>query len=179
MTDLEIIQLVKENKHHPAIKKLYAYFPVVKKHIIQNNGSKIEAEDIFQEALVILIHKINTTVFEPKSTLNTYLFGVCKILWFEQLRLKKKMITSSSYIEENAYYEDDFETDNKDKRAQEAILSIGKKCQELLQFFYFNNLSMKEIAIKLGFSSEKVAKNQKYRCIEKAKEYLKANPIVD
>ena len=89
------------------------------------------------------------------------------------------MITSSSYIEEKAYYEDDYETDNKDKRAQEAILSIGKKCQELLQFFYFNNLSMKEIAIKLGFSSEKVAKNQKYRCIEKAKDYLKANPFVD
>ena len=38
---------------------------------------------------------------------------------------------------------------------------------------------MKEIAIKLGFSSEKVAKNQKYRCIEKAKDYLKANPFVD
>ena len=32
---------------------------------------------------------------------------------------------------------------------------------------------MAQIAIQLGFKTEKVAKNQKYRCIEKAKENLK------
>ena len=32
---------------------------------------------------------------------------------------------------------------------------------------------MQEIADKLGFGSEKTAKNQKYRCLEKAKENLK------
>ena len=82
-----------------------AFFIVLRQNIqVSKNTSKLDDDLItevrlkiyFKKDLVILIHKINTTVFEPKSTLNTYLFGVCKILWFEQLRLKKKMITSSS-----------------------------------------------------------------------------------
>lgn len=52
-------------------------------------------------------------------------------------------------------------------------MKLGQKCKELLELFYFKKLSMKDISKKLGFASEKVAKNQKYRCIEKAKENLK------
>ena len=71
----------------------------------------------------------------------------------------------------------DIEDDKPLKQAQEAVMKLGQKCKELLELFYFKKLSMKEIAKKLGFASEKGAKNQKYRCIEKAKEHLKHSSI--
>jgi hypothetical protein len=39
-----------------------------------------------------------------------------------------------------------------------------------LTLFYFQKKSFREIATALAFSDEQVAKNQKYRCIQKAKE---------
>jgi hypothetical protein len=40
----------------------------------------------------------------------------------------------------------------------------------LLILFYFKKKSFREIASSLAFRSENVAKNQKYRCLQKAKD---------
>jgi hypothetical protein len=53
---------------------------------------------------------------------------------------------------------------------QPLLISWVKKCKQLLILFYFKKKSFREIAAALAFSDEKVAKNQKYRCLQKAKE---------
>jgi RNA polymerase sigma factor (sigma-70 family) len=178
MTDAEILQLIQEEKLRPVIKKLYTYYPVVKKHIIGNSGSRQEAEDIFQDSLIVLFTKIRSGNFELSSGLHTYLFGVARLLWLEELRKKNKKISSETIAYNQLAetgIEADIREDSKVKKAQAAVEQLGRKCKQLLELFYFKKMSMKEIAKNLGFSSEKVAKNQKYRCIEKAKEYLKTN----
>jgi RNA polymerase sigma factor (sigma-70 family) len=178
MTDADILKLVGEEKFHPAIKKLYSYYPVVRKHITANSGSRQEAEDIFQDALIVLFNKVKAGNFELRSGLNTYLFGVCRLLWLEELRKKDKKISSEKLAFEElavSYIETDLEEDNKAKQAQQAVEKLGAKCKQLLELFYFKKTSMKEIAQQLGFATEGVAKNQKYRCIEKAKGFLRTN----
>ena len=56
---------------------------------------------------------------------------------------------------------------------EKVLMSIGEKCLLLLKLFYYEGLKMKEIAAKVGLKSEKVAKNQKYKCLERAKLKLK------
>ncbi len=179
MSDQEILQLLRDGKVHPAIKKVYNYFPVVRKFIVANNGSKQGAEDVFQDALVIFINKVKDERFELTSAIDTYLFSVCRFIWLEQLRAKQKEIKNTNQVKFEFYQNDALENDVKSdatlKQAQRAIESLGEKCQEILTLFYFNKWSMKAIAEKLKFSSEKVAKNQKYRCIEKAKQFAKTN----
>ncbi len=181
MTDQSIIQLIRENKHNPAMKGLYTYFPVVKKFVLKNNGTRQEAEDIFQEGLLIFCNKINKPDFVLTSGINTYLYGVCKLLWLDELKKTKKTI-KNDFIElkDELLWDQishDIEDDKPLKYAQEAVMKLGEKCKEILELFYFKKLSMKEIAGKLGFASEKGAKNQKYRCIEKAKENLKHSSL--
>lgn len=95
MTDAEIIETIRSGRHHPAIKDLYAYFSVVKKYILKNSGSKHEAEDIFQEALIIFCRKVNEPQFELRCSINTYIFSVCKLLWLDELkkRISKLKVT--------------------------------------------------------------------------------------
>ncbi len=50
---------------------------------------------------------------------------------------------------------------------------IQDRCKQLLRLFYFENERMAEIAKKMGFSSEKSAKTQKYKCMEKAHQLAK------
>lgn len=177
MTDQDIVDLIRDSKYNPAMKRLYAYLPVVKKFVLKNNGTRQEAEDIFQEGLVIFCNKAAKPDFILSASLNTYLYSVCKLLWLDELKKKNKTIkndfielTEVNLVEEITQ---DIENDKPVKQAQEAVMKLGEKCKEILELFYFKKLSMKEIASKLGFASEKGAKNQKYRCIEKAKENLK------
>ncbi len=171
MNDNEITEQIKKKSYNKVVKALYKYFPVVKSWVIKNSGNKADAEDIFQEALIILINKINDEQFELKSALNTFLFGISKNLWYEKLRKNKKEIKS---IEESIdLYEDAGSLIEENSKAQKAAIAfeqLGERCKQILAMFYYKKLSMLEIAEKLGFNSENVAKNQKYRCIEKAKE---------
>jgi DNA-directed RNA polymerase specialized sigma subunit len=60
--------------------------------------------------------------------------------------------------------------EEKFKKAETALQKLGDKCKKLLQLFYAQKKSFKEIADELDFTNEKIAKNQKYRCMEKARE---------
>lgn len=179
MSDEEIIKLLKAEKFHPVTKKLYSYFPVVKKFVLKNSGTKQEAEDVFQDALIILFNKSKQVQFVLTSSINTYLFSVSRLIWLEELRKKNRQLNAQVSIKEEFYDNDqlqyEVEADAKLKQAQSAVEKLGEKCRQLLEMFYHQKKSMKDIAKNLGFATEKVAKNQKYRCIEKAKEFLRTN----
>ena len=72
-------------------------------------------------------------------------------------------------------YEDDwFQKEMKLRTIEDALLKIGKQCQELLQLFYGAGMSMVDIAKKLGLRNDKVVKSQKYRCINKVKDVIRS-----
>ena len=174
MTDEEIIQLLKSGKQNAAIKKLYSFYPAVRQMILQNNGNKHDAEDIFQESLIIFCRKVKEENFTLTASLKTFLYSISRLQWLNELRKRKKEIlkddvTASSEAETNelnGYLQEE----EKFKKAESALMKLGEKCRKLLQLFYAQRKSFKEIADELDFSNEKIAKNQKDRGMEKARE---------
>ncbi len=167
MTDKEIIESLQNDRYDKAIKGLYSLFPSIKKYVIANNGSAEDARDIFQDALVILHKKVRDTDFTLAVPLQHYLFGISKNCWLAELRRQKKMPFVQQDVDVTDYVSDDEPDYN---LANAAFNLLGEKCRQLLILFYFKKQSYKEIAGELSFNDEKVAKNQKYRCIQKAKE---------
>ena len=87
MSDEKIIELLKVNKTDKAFYKLYADFPKVKKMILAKGGTKDDAQDIFQEALIILYKKVNESEFKLTSKIGTYVYSVSRFLWKDQQEL--------------------------------------------------------------------------------------------
>ncbi|PBQ33053.1 RNA polymerase [Sphingobacteriaceae bacterium] len=176
MKDSQIIELLQGNHYAKVSEKLYGYFPVIKKFVLKNSGSRQDAEDIYQEALIILIRKLKTPDFVLTSSLTTYLYSICRFLWSERLKKQSKRIEVDLETTQQAsaehHLETLYKTESENTLAEKAFHQLGEKCKQLLLLFYFKKMSMRDIAAKLNFGSEKVAKNQKYRCIEKAKENL-------
>lgn len=168
MTDFEIIDHLKNNKYSKAIKGLYSLFPFIKQFIIANNGTREDAEDIFQDALVILYKKANSGGFELTSSLKTYLQAIVKNLWLAELRRKGKL--PATQAEHDLPDEPLINDDASVKMAEAAFNLLGEKCKQLLIQFYLMKKNYQQIAHLLSFSDEKTAKNQKYRCLQKAKE---------
>lgn len=167
MTDSDFIYYLKQGNYTKALNSLYKNFASVKKYVLNNSGSVEDAEDIFQDALVILYKKVQDSSFQLNSSLSTYLIGIAKNLWYQELRRKNKL-TSISISDEAI--EPVLDEVSSFKNAEVAFNLLGEKCKQLLMLFYYNKKSFKDIARQLSFNDEKTAKNQKYRCLQKAKE---------
>jgi RNA polymerase sigma factor (sigma-70 family) len=171
MTDHDLITALRQNNYSRAVKGLYRHYAPVQKYILANNGSRGEAEDVFQDALVILHQKINNPQFVLQSALQTYLTAIAKNLWLHELRRKKKWLPGQLPDAAGETMHSDAE---EYVRAKTAFEKLGDACRELLTLFYHAQKSYTDIAVELGYSDAATAKNQKYRCLQKAKEfYLK------
>jgi RNA polymerase sigma factor (sigma-70 family) len=174
MSDPEIIELIRQEKYSQVLDELYQNYPVFKNSFKKAGGNSSDATDIFQDALLILIQKISDADFKLNCHINTFLFGICRNLSHEYYRKKGKQSSMQIDIEEpfneSESIESFIEQENRYKALDRILLKIGKKCMEVLSLFYIQDLSMSEIAKRMGFKSEVSAKTQKYKCIEKARE---------
>lgn len=165
-----ILKLIRDSQSERAFAILYSGFPKVKKLILSKGGKKEDAEDVFQEALVIFYRKSIHKDFKLTASADTYLYSICRFLWKDIQRKQKR---SNDFNNITLIQDDDLEEIiEKEKKLQaieEVLDKISKKCQEIFESFYFKKLSMKDIAVRMRYSSERVAITQKYKCLEQAK----------
>lgn len=169
MTDASIIQLLRSSDFSGAMKGVYRYFPAIRQYIFRHRGNVEDAEDIFQDALLILQQKLTDTRFELSSSLQAYLMGIVRNCWHQELRRRQQLPPGT---EIDVPMEIAINEEMAMQQAQSAFHLLGEKCRELLILFYYRQKSYREIAQLLSFSDERVAKNQKYRCLEKAKSHF-------
>lgn len=177
MSDQNILEFIRAGKDSAALNSLYRYYPVVRKMIAANDGSRADAEDVFQEALIICIRKIKAPGFKLTAGLNTYLFSVCRLLWMDELKKRKKHVFVDMDPQtgiDQAEIEADITAEGQAKVAEQVLVKLKDRCRELLLLFYQGQMRLKDIARKMGYSSENTARNQKYKCLEAARDQVKA-----
>lgn len=183
MKDEELISLIKKGKNEKPIKWLYKEFPKIKNLIIKSGGNKEIAEEIFNDSLVLLIEKVRKNDFVLTSKISTYLYGINRFLFKNELRkLNKQNIElewSETLILSQEDLEYDFEKENKLNQMEQILELISERCKAIFRLFYYQKESMESIAKTLNFSSVNSAKTQKYKCIEKAFEKMQDSKIVN
>lgn len=147
---------------------------------MKNNGQDVDAEDIFQEAMIILYRKAKEDDIILNSSFKTYLYSICKNLWLQRLSKNNGgNFTNFQDVEdvldigdETMHYLDKIEDETeKFQLFQTNFLKLPKSCQKILQL-YFKTYLHKEIAEIMGFGSEKYAKTRKFLCKEKLKQMI-------
>lgn len=68
----------------------------------------------------------------------------------------------------------DTESKERNKIVAECIEQLGETCKKVLMYYYFEEMSMQDIADKLGFANTDTAKTKKYKCKKKLDELIKA-----
>jgi RNA polymerase sigma factor (sigma-70 family) len=175
MDDQPILELIRTGSNYLAINALYQNFPAIRKLVRARGGSTRDAEDIFQEALLIFLNKARNPEFQLTAKLSTYLYSVCRFLWYDQLRKHRPHIPYDSGLTaaEITDFTDTIEQESRIRLAEQALNDLKDRCRELLLLFYQGQLSIKAIATKMGYGTEGSAKNQKYKCLEAARNRLK------
>ena len=174
MSDQKIMMLFKNGQRDKAFRQLYRLYPRIEKLVLSKGGSKNDAQDVFQEALIIVSKNLEKSDFKLTSSFYTYIYAVSRFIWKDTQKQYTKQELHSLQPEEVDIFHSILE-EKKYQYAEKAFLELGERCQELLQLFYQRALSFKVIAQMMQFKSEKIAKNQKYKCLQKAKDIFKTN----
>lgn len=149
----------------------------VNSYIINKGGNNEDAEDVFQESIIIFDRNIRSGKFEGKSSLKTYLLAVVKWAW---LSYRRKRGYSEEFKPEMINDLDDglefiILEEERSQLVESAIDQLDTRCQELLRYYKLD-YSMKDIQSKMGFSSPEMAKKQAYRCRERLRNYFLSQP---
>lgn len=170
MNDLDLYKGISE-KNNAAFQHLYdQHFGKIKSMVVSNSGDVQDALDIFQEAMVALWMNIkqNKYTLESNTKLSTYLYSICRNLWFKKIRDSKKVVAMENYHDKGETSEEDAldEQYNRISNLREQFKTLGDKCKKMLSMFYYEKASIREIAAAFNYE-EKTAKNEKYRCMKK------------
>lgn len=150
-------------------------FPSVARFVGKMNGSFDDAKDIFQDALVLFYEKKQQRNFRPAVSDEAYLLGIAKHVWLRKFNRDRKNVSLDEF-EAGISLDDQTTTINESKLLQ-LLESTGKKCLDLLRAFYYEKLTMRNIAQAFNYSSEHSATVQKYKCIEKIRDEIKTKSI--
>ncbi|MDN5214231.1 sigma-70 family RNA polymerase sigma factor [Fulvivirgaceae bacterium BMA12] len=169
MKDREILDKIAKGDES-ALKYLYKkYYRMMTKLVISNNGSEDEAKDIYQDALIVFWQKVIGGQLILTSRISTYLYSICLNLWRKELDRKNRL--SHEEKDEAQYLDNDRE--EREKIIHECINELGDTCKRILTYYYFEKMSMQEIAEKLEFANTDTAKTKKYKCKKRLDQLVK------
>ena len=146
------------------------YYRMMTKLVITNSGTEEEARDVYQDALVVFWQKARSGNLVLTSKMSTYIYSVCQNLWRKELDRKKRLSNEEKDSSETM----DLEGPEREKIIAKCMDQLGETCRKVLMYYYFDELSMQEIADKLGFANTDTAKTKKYKCKQKLDELVKA-----
>ncbi len=156
-------------------------YRIINGWLLKNGGSATDADDLFQEAMVVLFSKAQSEEFRLTCSVGTYLFAISKHLWYKKLQRKNRdpialLDNTGTDEEENdngIAYEEDIDAHEEREahynQLDEALEQVGEPCRSILKAYYHQDKSMQEIAADFGYTNTDNAKTQKYKCLTRLK----------
>jgi len=170
MNEKEIFERIRKGDEK-ALEFIYKkYYRMMTKLVITNSGTEEEARDVYQDALVVFWQKARSGNLVLTSKMSTFIYSVCQNLWRKELDRKKRM----SNEEKDSSVSLDLDAPEREKIIAKCLEQLGETCRKVLMYYYFDEMSMQEIANKLGFANTDTAKTKKYKCKQKLDELVKS-----
>ncbi|MBX7162389.1 MAG: sigma-70 family RNA polymerase sigma factor [Saprospiraceae bacterium] len=170
----ELVLLIRQggSNRDRALKQIYKDHKLKKSLLFWlkgTGGSEVEAEDLFQETLVIVDRNIREDKFHEKSSFSTYFISTFKLLRMNDLRKNNRfielpdaqelpeMVTNSTIVT--------LIDEERNQLLDQTLTMLGEKCKKILELWKLS-YSMDEISQILGLPSESMARKLKFQCMQ-------------
>lgn len=201
-TDAEYLEAIINDKQ-PIITRLYAEQEKICKASIIRQFSKLRSDidDIYVDAferMEINIRLARLTAENLTVPLGGYLHGIAYKVAQEYLRKKELILKDNIETEQSGsddaivspFTETSWEqhlykpifrntgndstfSDNDIKLIRLYVTRLTEKCRDILRLFYYEELSMSDIATRLNYKNANTAKTQKNKCMTKLINFIR------
>jgi RNA polymerase sigma factor (sigma-70 family) len=178
MEDSQIVSSLKK-RDNAAYNLLYTfYYPTIERFVIRNSGSHADAQDVFQETIIVLLDKVPKKDFILTSSIKTYIFAVASNIWLKRLRDAKKFSEinrTHDQLEDLSLSEWEQREAQKVQRnkLQRIFQKITRHCFIFLTKTFITGASREQLIQALGYKNSHTFDNQKYKCLEQARKSFK------
>ena len=164
-----------------AIKQLYReHYGLLEQYVLQNQGSRSDAEDIFQETMVAFIRQVEEGKFRAESSIRTFLYALNRNIWLNELKKRGR-----SHLREERFAAGEeklqlaidgiLEQQEHNMELMRSIQNLGDSCKKILLLFYYEQRPIREILSVVPYQNEQVVRNKKMKCLKKLEEMVRAN----
>lgn len=152
-------------------------FPAVRQHVLRRGGTDQDAQDVFQDALVVFYEKTVAGTLTLTAAPGTYLVGVCRNLWQRELERRARH-PHTDLAEAQHQPAEDAPPMLAEHPAASAALAyveqLSEKCRNILLSFYYFRQPLSQIAAVHQFGSVRSATVQKFKCLERLRNAVRA-----
>lgn len=144
---------------------------------------KQQACELYQKAFSIFYFNVKDGKIETlKSGIDTYVFGIGKMIMKEQYRQERRVATLDEIPEMKLADYSIFQTEETTHRqnlVREILDKLQEPCKSLLVMYYFKNFSLESIAENLGYKNPGVVKKKKCLCLKHVRSQLQQSNLQD
>ena len=87
-----IVERIRKNDRAVLGELFVRYEKMIGSYIVTNGGSDADAEDILQEAIIVLWQKANAPDFQLTSKVSTFLMAIARNKWMAEMRKRKRWV---------------------------------------------------------------------------------------
>lgn len=183
--DAELVENLRTGQRmEDSIKALYrSHFESLSWYVMNNSGSRQDAEDIFQEVMVSFIDLVQKNKFRGESSVKTFLYSLNRHSWLNELKRRGRASLREEKFEkgqERVELDSGYQIADREGRSEVLRLvgELGDTCRKILLLFYYENLSMKEILEATDYENEQVVRNKKYKCLKQLEQMINEKPYL-
>jgi RNA polymerase sigma factor (sigma-70 family) len=157
------------NKDYKILEKLYkSSYPAIQDLVMNYYGSPDDAKDLFQEAFLVVYDRIKKEDFQLECSFQTFIYSVCKNLWFKELRRRKSISMEPYFIDrtnENMNEEmySQFRKNMESRLYYKHFKNLSEECRKVIRL-YMKKLKTEQIAQMMGYDDKATVRRKKFDC---------------
>jgi RNA polymerase sigma factor (sigma-70 family) len=159
-----------------ALTQLYRRaFPAVRRLVQRQGGAAQDAQDVFQDALVVFYEQAVGGTLELTASASTYLVSIARHRWQHELRRRARLPheTLPDDLEPLAT-EESAASPESSFAVLDYVERLGARCRDMLLNFYYFQQPLAQIAAANGYRSVRSATVQKFKCLERLRASVRA-----
>ncbi len=168
MNDSTIISSINLGKTDQVFKEIYErVFMKVKTMVSKGGGSFEDAQDVFQDAVIVFYKRVRTGAYEERTEVDGFIYAVSRNLWYSKVRRESRiegMGEEFDMVDEREDLSDALISKERESIVNRVFNELGDTCHKLLRCTFFEKLTMKEVAERMNFNNENTAKTKHYKC---------------
>jgi RNA polymerase sigma factor (sigma-70 family) len=148
-----------------------------------------ETEDLFQEAIIQLDSIILEGRFRNESSVPTFFIAVVRNKMRDKVKAGGKLTSFDEIKNDSSEFNDPefilttqektVEAQHRDSILKTLLEKIKADCRQLLSRYYYQGMSMAQIATEQGLANSNQAKKAAFRCRQQLRELILSQPGLD
>lgn len=185
-SDKELINALKDPQTMgAAIKNIYReYYALLESYVVSNKGSRDDAADMIQEAIVAFIEMVQQNKYRGEASVKSFLYAITRNLWLAESKRRNSRDNRNRIFEKAKETGETAVTEHLIQREcftliQELFNKLGEKCKQLLLLVYYEDMPMTDIVQHMpGYQNEQVIRNKKYKCMKQLEQMIQEDDFL-